>query len=228
MKTPNLLINNTSRYTDENVRLVVNFAARSVLAVPGRLHRGDQVVVKVQNTCHAWSGHAKPWRDTVLLRIGRPSQFPNNWTYERFQDMPEIHLEDWLEALVCLAAHELAHVHYQHRGGCKKDQEFKAELAASDALDEWRHQRDQVWAEEMKRREQITVRKLTVASRQQTRQEFLNSPQYKLSLALEDEKRWLRKLKLAETKLKLAKTKLRKTQARVRRYERIIATAGAN
>lgn len=131
------LINESSRPTDEVRRLVG-------IGVKGLPHKGVKVRV-IDARRRAWDGkiHCTGYGGrSVLIRIAPDSMFPyKGW--RRHKSSPWNHdYQDWREAVVALAAHEMKHVEHVMRGMPNGHQgEMRCEAYERGVLDRYRLQR---------------------------------------------------------------------------------------
>ncbi len=216
-----VFITNTSRHPATAVRWLVNFAAREVYAVAKREGWSDRfdntpTLLRFTNTRHAYCGRYlgryRAWAlkskafnpvaygldgsdyvRNILCRVGASDRFPASAVYPRYQQMPEYSVADWQEAVVMIAAHELAHTSYSGN----KDGEFNCELVAHDAVEAFRRERGAFDAHLAAAAQKESEREVALAAK--------NSPQAVAEKKLADAQRavdrWSRKLKLAKTKL---------------------------
>jgi len=135
-----MILRNTSRYPDSEVRDLVKFACKGF--------NDKRVCINVKN-CNTsiYRGRAyggvpyisnapKSSKYLVVIRIGSPDRFPTqgNGGYKR---VPDFEIKDWKEALVAIVAHELTHIK-QYRYG-KRRSEVKCEMAEIKKLQEYRN-----------------------------------------------------------------------------------------
>jgi hypothetical protein len=74
--------------------------------------------------------------DLVVIRVGSPDRFPIEFSYPRLKTAPRYMIEDWMEAIVCLTAHEFYHI--KQRRTERRASEIKAERWALKKLLEYR------------------------------------------------------------------------------------------
>lgn len=227
MKTAKLWLRNTSRYDDREAFILCRTARESVERGLTQGQTLPPVIVKLTNSSDSWSGRAywtelhvekgvgyKRWH-RVLVRIGSPERLaaPRSVRDGRFKgDMPDYEIAGYREALVMVAAHEMEHAAGAPGG---YDGEFRCELAAADAVDYYRANRDKVdgeieyWAqrrdraEAMRRHDRVLDKDpLTQAAR-------------KLAAADKKLAQWKRRLKLATTKTKHYQRAVKRLELRV-------------
>lgn len=132
----------------------------------------------------------------IKCRIGKPSNWPFlSETYYRFKDMDVYPVNDHREGIIHIIAHEMQHA-FGTRGG--KDGEIQCELAAQDAIDHYRKNRDRIDME-------IKARMAVVNSRTENRkrrEEAKEGTEVKAEKALRSLAKWQTKAKLAATKIK--------------------------
>lgn len=208
---------NTSRYSTAVVQALVTFAR-------GTKRCGD-VAVNVKNTRCAYAGRCyarvpsispRQGDRLVIIRIGAPERFPRHVKYPGLVTAPEYEFRDWQEAMVGVAAHELAHaMQFETRS---PRSEIEAEHAAMRAVERFRAERAALGLEGLEARERaadavrVSARAVARAAKQ--------SPAAKREKVLADLKRW-------ESKAKLADTKLTKLRRRLRDLDRRIAALPA-
>lgn len=211
-----IIIKNTSRYPDNAVRWLVNFAARYVRSEMERmgdlelfdrhgfylLFRNKQFAsfsgrylceLVNERGCYPF-GEDEEFRK-VLVKIGTPKHFPLTLTDHRYNDMPFGTFNDWQECAVAITAHELSHVKFNGR----KEGEEACDLIMHDAVEAFRKEResfDAAMAAGVRREDE----KLQLAMAKKSPEAVLNR---KLTDAQNKLARWTRKQKLANTKVKL-------------------------
>lgn len=91
------------------VKFAYRFAQRRAIKF-GRKLKDTLVRVNLTNCGgRGYGGHAKPWRNEVLLRFGK--RLPAHvHEYARFSNMPTFWISGREESIVYLAAHEFGHL----------------------------------------------------------------------------------------------------------------------
>lgn len=235
MKTTKLWLRNTSRYPNHEVWPLIKAAYESVerSLVPGQ--QMPRIIVKLTNCCWSFRGRAHwdeyhsagcksttPQRERgtlprtehwvrVLVRIGKPTQFPVNVRYPTFKtDMPEYECRSYREGIVMVTAHEMEHC---LGASGRQHGEFRCEMTAWDAIDYFRKHQIEIEAEitaatdRINQRVQARITKEVEAKRPEViREKKLKTAQAALS-------RWQRKYRLAAGKIK-------KYARAVKRYEK--------
>ena len=237
-----IVIRNTSRYPDNAVRWLVNYAARYVrseMERMGNLELFDRFgfYVEFRNKMFAsYSGlyHATlvnerggyPIADDarlrkVLVKVGAQSRFPLlDWTDHRYKDMPVGSLNDWQECAVAITAHELSHVKYSG----DKDGETNCDTIMHDAVDAFRRDREQFDAAMVMGERKATERQFALAAKK--------SPEAVAAKKLADAEaalaRWTRKQKLATTKVKFYTRAVRRAGRRTvdLQIDRVLVASG--
>lgn len=216
-----IIVSNSSKYPDAQVRYLVMFAYQQVVPVAQRegwIDRLEKHPISVRVTKLSYgpfrgrylgvsyaSYIARPFnrpsdvkgldsvRD-ILVRIGDNKHFPFKDSYPRFKDMPEELLLDWCEGLVSVTAHELSHTQYSGR----RDGEYNCELVSQDAARSFRMQRASFEEFIVRQKRAIQSKEIAMAAKQ--------SPQAVAAKRMADAERalvkWTRKAKLAQTKVK--------------------------
>ncbi len=203
---PELKITNRSRYDDLEVDILVRFAFNSVHQV-WPIERSP-LRIKITNTYKSWGGYGYIrgyGTDTegfhACVRIGAPSRFinPRRISYDyKWKDMPVMFLNNYREALVYVAAHELAHS--AGKSG-RKDGEMRCDFAGQDAVDQYRKQQaeiDSLIAGRIHRRDD---RQSKTEQRHATRNAFAKSAAGRLQKSERMLTHWKRRAKIAKTKI---------------------------
>ena len=142
-------VQNSSRYSDEEVRRLVEYAVRAIDM------RG--VHVKVKNSTRTVSGRAYPSVPAeanvpaeslylLTIKVGPPEKFPTR--EHRYggdepgprNQFPTISYADWQEALVAVAAHEAMHVQQFKYGDPRS--ELQTSHFQAETLERYRRDRD--------------------------------------------------------------------------------------
>lgn len=143
---------------------------------------------------HGWRGTAQ-YRSSFSVRIGE-TKYPTHSKYR-----PDAPMNDVLECLVSITAHELAHLEHWRHARSAKTRERYIDTTAQAVLDTFRRDRESLLAEwSIEPAAKPDRPKASVAEKRAAK-------------ALADLERWQRKAKLAATKI-------RKLKARVRYYEK--------
>lgn len=197
-------LKNTTDFPDYFLRRLVSWCCRQ-LDYPVRQLRAAEFT----KTRHAFCGRAWSSR-RILVRIGEDTnidgapRYPRERKYPDRKYAPTCTLQDRIEALIKVTAHELAHLS-RWNDGVYRNREARVDGMAIAVLEKFRVDRDKLmeaWSEVPKHRE---------AKPKPSRQEQ-NAQRAAASLAT-----W-------ERKLKLARTKVAKYKKQVNRYERIAAS----
>ena len=225
-KTPELRVINTSQYSDDIVNRCVDFALRSVMTIPGNLNRMRSVKVQVTNTSYRMSGRAFCGENRMLIRIGNPELFTAEArrypTYENDENFPLQQHRDFIEGIVGVSAHEFMHLHDTKIDVSKpKEQEFRAEIAESDALEEFRKQRSEWEARLAADRRRAGEREEAQAAREAELERIRTSPEHLIGRLLDQKKRW-------EAKKRRAETAIKKLNRRIAARQRVMANVGKN
>lgn len=136
-----MIMRNTSKYDTKEVRLLVDFASRGF--------NTSKVCINVKSSKKAYYGRAYrgvPYISNaptsadylVVVRIGNPDKFPVKEYYSnvKYKRLIPVTFETWQEALVCVTAHELAHIQqYKQHKPCS---EVKASQKGYKKLMEYR------------------------------------------------------------------------------------------
>jgi hypothetical protein len=204
---------NTSRYPAAVVRKLVAFAR-------GEKRCGD-VAVNVKNSRYAFAGRCyarvpalsrRKGDRLAVVRLGAPDRFPCSARYAKFATAPEYEFRDWQEALVGVAAHELAHAMQFETGSPRS--EIEAEHAALRAVERFRAERASLGLDALAERERAEE-EARRAERADKR-----SPEARRRKIEEDILRWERKARGAQVRLK-------KLQRRLRDHDRRAAARSA-
>ena len=143
---------NTSRYNTQLVRFIVKHAA-SLIDI-------DNVAINIKNSTHRYAGRAypsipamSPWyfkkasarkprpRYLIVCRVGGPELFPyqsEGYPGRKIENgrWPTPLLDDWMESMVYLVAHELMHVQqFRAKARCS---EQETEAFGVRRLEAWR------------------------------------------------------------------------------------------
>lgn len=218
-------IENTSRYSNAEVRYLVNFAAKCV----GRkqIGRVRGVEVRNRNNGRTFSGHA--WGSGyVVVSVGAPECFPKTIdrrrSKERYSAWPVFTMQDWRECIVAVSAHEFGHLEqFQRSRRLMKHipvSEIECEQEAKRAVEAFRKD---IETHNQKMAELIEKDKGKVANKQMKRA-AAKSASGKLAKLEDNKKRWMRKLKLAQTKLKMINRKMKYYQKKESESASVVAT----
>lgn len=201
-------IENTSRYSNAEVKYLVNFAAKCV----GRkqLGRIRGVEVRNRNNGRAFSGHAW-WSGYVVVSVGAPDCFPRvidrRRSKERYSAWPTYTMENWRECIVGVAAHEFGHLEQFQRsrriGKYVEFSQIECEQEAKRAIEAFRKD---IEVHNQKMAELVEKENGKVAHKK-AKKAVAKSASGKLAKLEKNKKRWMRKLKLAQTKLKMINRK---------------------
>lgn len=205
-KTTKLWLRSSSRYPAAECFILCRTALEAVEKGLLPHERLRPIIVKLTNTYHGFCGRASwvehhtgsgelvRW-ERVLVRVGAPERFPRKAQYSTFKDMPEMEYRTYREAMVAVAAHEMAHtLGYSGR----KSGEERCEYVALDALDYYRKHQTEIDAEIDATL--ALARHVAAASLAALRPEAKHAK--KLAAAEAKLKRWKRKLTLATNKVK--------------------------
>lgn len=206
-------VTNTSRYSTAVVRKLVAFAR-------GTERCGD-VAVNVKNSRYAFAGRCyarvpalsrRTGDRLVVVRVGAPDRFPCSARYAKFTTAPEYEFRDWQEAVVGVAAHELAHAaQFETR---RPRSEIEAEHAALRAVERFRAERASLGLDALAERERAGE-EARRAARAENR-----SPEARRRKIEEGILRWERRARSAQARLK-------KLQRRLRDHDRRAAARSA-
>lgn len=192
-------LRNSTSWQDWFLRRVVSWCCKE-LEMKQRIVRS----CVFRNSRSSWGGCAYLSRYQISVCIGRDSDFPES--RKSMRGTPERTLNDRLECLVWVTAHELAHLlQYSERSGTRQGgnqggSEQATEWFASKALTSFRAMRDTLlstWNNEPALRIAAPVDRYQV----------------KLAKAQKDFARWTRKLKLAQGKVKKYQRQLKRLTA---------------
>lgn len=208
---------NTSQYPAKVLQVLVRFSR------DGR--ETGRVALNVKNSRRGWAGRAYesvPYISArrnsgcnrlVVARIGPPSSFPvKEHHYPRLSTAPVYDLDDWMEALVHLLAHEFAHCEQFTLG--QKRSEIAAERSALRTLEKFRLARAELGVDALmtatsdttvSSSEGMSVRKRQDASSERAAARLRHTEEL---LA-----KWERKCNLATTKIKKLTSKLNRMKA---------------
>lgn len=199
-----LKIRNTSWVPDTEAKLLIGWALRYVQdAAKHPLYLGE---IRLTNSRYAYCGRAWPSAGLTLLRIGKPIHFPQSARYRDYKDFFEYTIQDYRECLVMLAAHEFWH-HARRQApdartdtynSARKSAEHDCEMVASDAINAFRKERQDIDARLLK----IATRTEAWNCRARDRKAARHSPQAKLEKSERYLKLWQRKARIAANKVK--------------------------
>lgn len=199
-----LKIKNTSWIPDNEAKLLIRWALRYVEITAKRaLLLRD---IRLTNSRYAYSGRAWPSAGRTLLRIGKPIHFPQSARYRDYKDFFEYTIQDYQECLVMLAAHEFWHharkqvpdARTETYNSARKSAEHDCEMVASDAINAFRKERQNVDARLLK----IATRTEAWNCRARDRKASRRSPEARLEKSERYLKLWQRKARMAENKVK--------------------------
>lgn len=213
-RTDTLWLQNTSRYPNAEVFPLLKVAYESSIKnmTPGELREVPRIIVKFTNSQHRRCGRVltsewhvrvgtstnQYWRK-ILCRIGKPSHWPiANETYYKFKDMMEYPVNNYREGIVHIIAHEMEHVF--GAGGRKRGEE-RCELAAQDAVDLYRKNRQKVDDEIKARIAHEEGRRLRAEAKEARRRKG-PATEERAETVMKAIATWTRKRKLAETKIR--------------------------
>lgn len=143
----------------------------------------------------------------IKCRIGKPSHWPFlNETYYRFKDMDVYPVNDYREGIIHIIAHEMQHAFGSRKG---KEGEIQCELAAQDAIDHYRKNREKI---DMEIKARMAVETSRTESRKRKEEQKRRGPstEEKAERVMKQIATWTRKRKLADTKIRKYERELRR------------------
>lgn len=127
----------------------MSWCCKQVELKPSHLHKA-----RFTNCSRQFRGRA--WHFEILVRIGAADKFP--MAAHRYGGYNFPALEDRLEALVALVAHELTHlVQFRNPNGLRRDREYSCEWMAHRALLAFRADRETLLAAWSKERQSVAA-----------------------------------------------------------------------
>ena len=138
-------IENLTNYDGRTVRKIVTRVANGVevdpslvvvnyvLEYPPELWGGLPRYV-TENA--AFCGYAQQFSRSVGFFLNYPDYYPAAWSFDGRLKLPDLHLQDWQEALVCVAAHEFTHIRQFDQGDELTERE--PSYAEIRYLEDWR------------------------------------------------------------------------------------------
>jgi len=185
----------TAKYPVYEVKRVVQEAYNFIFA-NGRkeYHPSENFVFWVKNCSHAFGGMY--YGNKISCRIGKPNNFPRTVKYPNRINTPEYVMQDWKEALYCVAAHELYHfLQAKTHSGFS---EIEVERRVVVGLEEFRAKRAFLELDFQKKTDTIKER----VEKAQRRQAEKLTPEFEIQLIDKKLAKYQRRLKLYLTKIK--------------------------
>jgi hypothetical protein len=198
-------LRNTSRFSDEVVHWAISLAKS---ALTDMLAPGVSVWVK-NRSGSAFSGHAWSGSRRIVASIGPDSLYPTTFTYRKA--VPERTVNDAVEGLVSILAHELQHQVQYACGGARS--EVECELTSERAVAACRERRAEV---------DMILRLATAVEAQAAPADALaamaegraRAAAMRLDRLRRNVERWEKKLARAQKALRKLKPKLRASEER--------------
>ena len=135
MYVTDMKIINTTKHPSPFLRRVVSWCMKELNIQPHVL-----VSATFRNKRRAWSGTA--WTGRITVRIGE-TKYPTHSRYSRMKGAVRFDMHDEVEVIVCVIAHELAHVRFYHTHRGPKD-ERSIDAFAYHVLKAFRGKRDEL------------------------------------------------------------------------------------
>lgn len=194
-------LKNSTDFPNHFLRRMLSWCARCAELKPSQVRAANFTTCSAAFRGRAW------WSMRILVRIGDAKHFPlKGCQYPGRKRAPVYDLNDRIEALVCVTAHELEHL-YDFSQNIRVVKEGYVDSRALRILEAFRENREALLAEwgDAPAAKPVTPK----PSKAQARADAASVALYN----------W-------EKKLKLAKTKVAKYRAKVRYYERKQAANG--
>lgn len=141
-------LRNSTDFSDHFLRRLVSWCCRECHASPTTIK-----AAQFTNTTHAWSGRAWYGSRRILCRIGPPGYFdaPRDASYPNRKNTPRYTVNDRIEALVHITAHEAFHIveYAEHRSRRQqhRNREAAVDGVALAVLEAFRANREALLAE---------------------------------------------------------------------------------
>jgi predicted SprT family Zn-dependent metalloprotease len=200
-----LIIKNTSKWPTPALKILSAWVVDQIgLASVIDKTIFETYTIKFTNSSNGTSGCA--WKTHCIVRANRRLKGPWPWIYRdsRFYWAPEITLNNRIEALVKLIAHEMAHAFEKGRTGKPSQREFFAIDLSKQILEKfriaWPELRKKIW--KAMRKDHLH----TIA--QSCKKASTRTPEKRKIHAEAKLRKWQTALKLAQTKIKIYTKKI--------------------